>query len=328
MSEPFDASLKLSELPWFQPAVERAFELLQQGRTPHAQLISAPAGYGVAILAAGLQAMYLCQAPSARGACGSCRSCHLLGLGHHPDAYQLARELNDKKVLSEFIRIDQLRELAQSLAMLSQLGGLQVAWINEAERMNTEAANGLLKTLEEPSRDTLLLLSTEQPARLLATVRSRCQRLHWPVVAPIHCRDWLQAKASISPSAAELLLKIAGAPLKALAFASKDRHATLKNLARHLAAAVQDELSADQWLAGFDRKQLADSAADAQSLLALALAEPAAFRDFAGISAFKPAANSRLFMLYDGFTELRKGLHRPLRHELRLELLLAAQRSK
>lgn len=203
-------------LPWQQAAWTALMERRRAGRLPHALLVTGPAGLGKNRFAEQFARALLCQQPTPDGACGHCRACGLLAAGSHPDYLQVGCE-EDSKV----IKIGQIRALTARLAMTSQLSGYRVVIITPAERMNTEAANSLLKTLEEPGSETLLLLVTTQPGLLPATVRSRCQRLAFAAPGHEQARRWLHTQA---PEAdADLLLALAdGAPLAALELAQGD----------------------------------------------------------------------------------------------------------
>ena len=120
----------------------------------------------------------LCTQRGADGrACGACRGCQLRAAGSHPDLVRVTLGLRDDGKLRTEIIIDQIRALSQRLSMSSQFGGAQLALVDPADRMNASAANALLKTLEEPASATVIVLVADDPARLPATIRSRCQRV-------------------------------------------------------------------------------------------------------------------------------------------------------
>lgn len=131
------------------------------GRTQHAHayLLHGPQGIGKRALAERLMALLLCQRPEGLQACGQCKSCLLLAAGSHPDNYVLEPEEADKP-----IKVDQVRDLVSFVVQTAQLGGRKVVLIEPVEAMNVNAANALLKSLEEPSGNTVLLLSAISPA--------------------------------------------------------------------------------------------------------------------------------------------------------------------
>ncbi|MFK3800297.1 MULTISPECIES: DNA polymerase III subunit delta' [unclassified Pseudomonas] len=185
------------------------------GRTQHAHayLLHGPAGIGKRALAERLMHLLLCQQPRGLEACGECKSCLLLAAGSHPDNYVLEPEEADKA-----IKVDQVRDLVSFVVQTAQMGGRKVVLIEPVESMNINAANALLKSLEEPSGDTVLLLVSHQPSRLLPTIKSRCVQQACPLPSEATSVAWL---ASALPDCSEeerveLLTLAAGSPLAAV----------------------------------------------------------------------------------------------------------------
>lgn len=178
----------------------------------HAYLLQGPAGIGKRALAESLMAHLLCSARSGLDACGQCKSCQLLAAGTHPDSFALEPEEADKP-----IKIDQVRELVDFVVQTAQLGGRKVVLLEPAEAMNLNAANALLKSLEEPSGDTVLLLISHQPSRLLPTIRSRCVQQSCPLPGEAQSLSWLaQSLPELNDEErTELLILAAGSPLAA-----------------------------------------------------------------------------------------------------------------
>ena len=187
-------------------------QLASRPQHAHAYLLHGPAGIGKRDLAERLMALLLCQSPSVQGACGQCKACHLLAAGTHPDAFVLEPEEADKA-----IRVDQVRELVSFVVQTAQLGGRKVVLLEPVEAMNINAANALLKSLEEPSGNTVLLLVSHQPSRLLPTVKSRCVQQACPQPSQSASLAWLaQALPEcVEEQRAELLALAAGSPLLA-----------------------------------------------------------------------------------------------------------------
>lgn len=188
-------------------------QLARRERHAHAYLLHGPAGIGKRDLAERLGALLLCGAVRDDAACGACKSCLLLRAGSHPDFFELQPEETDKP-----IRVDQVRELVDFVVQTAQLGGRKLVLLEPAEAMNLNAANALLKSLEEPSGETVLLLVSHQPSRLLPTIRSRCQQLACPQPAPAQAAAWLGERLPGVDEAARrrLLALAAGSPLRAL----------------------------------------------------------------------------------------------------------------
>ncbi|MDV3442552.1 DNA polymerase III subunit delta', partial [Pseudomonas otitidis] len=137
----------------------------------------------------------------------------LLAAGTHPDNYVLEPEEVDKA-----IRVDQVRDLVDFVVQTAQLGGRKVVLLEPAESMNLNAANALLKSLEEPSGDTVLLLISHQPSRLLPTIKSRCVQQACPLPGEAESLAWLARALSDSDAAtrSDLLALAGGSPLTAL----------------------------------------------------------------------------------------------------------------
>lgn len=186
------------------------------GRLAHGLLLSGPAGVGKRDFARAFAESLLCRQPSAdQGACGQCDACLLIRAGTHPDLHLLSPPEDKNQIL-----IDQIRELCRSLVLKSHAGGYKIALVIPADQMNAAAANSLLKTLEEPTANTVLVLITERPARLSATIRSRCQPLRFPTPSVEQGITWLSQHALADPA---LLLRLAdGAPLRALELSQDD----------------------------------------------------------------------------------------------------------
>ncbi len=204
-------------LPW--QTVALAELLATRDALPHALLLAGPAGHGNSAFGLHLARALLCEAPRPGGAaCEACPSCHFSALGQHPDLRLVAPiEEADKDGggrRAEWITIAQIREVIEFVHLTSHRQRAKIVLIDPADRLNAEAANGLLKTLEEPPPGTWLLLVSDRPSRLTATIRSRCRRVQCPVATFEHAVHWLQAEGV---SAAGLVAAQAGgAPLRAV----------------------------------------------------------------------------------------------------------------
>lgn len=208
---------------WAQLNARRA-----SGRLPHALLLHGVEGLGKADFAKRLGQALLCSQSDDSGLpCGMCHACQMFAAGTHPDFQWLEPEEKGKA-----IRVDAVRSLCRHLALKSQFGRHKVAVLVPADRMNIAAANALLKTLEEPSASTMLVLITARPAYLPATIRSRCQSLAFLTPDQETAMAWLQAKGVQD---GETLLGIAqGAPLLAAQLANTDCVAQRQQLLRNL----------------------------------------------------------------------------------------------
>ena len=218
MTLPLDA-----ELPWLRPAQDAFNAALASGRLGHALLVQASPGQGGEWLARWIAARMFCRklrgGPAGADAvvaqpCGECLDCRRVQSGEQPDLLTL-QPIEDSKE----IRVDQVRELAAELALTSHAGGRKVAILCPAERLNRNAANALLKTLEEPAGEALLLLVTGEPWRLPVTVQSRCTRLRPRTPTDDELVAWLQTQRPGSNAIdwRATLAVLGPEPLKALA---------------------------------------------------------------------------------------------------------------
>ena len=197
---------------------------------PHALLFAGAVGLGKRALAQAFIGARLCRQPMATGfACGACQGCRLYTAGTHPDVFVAAPAEDGKAIL-----IDQVRDLIEFLNLKPHSGASKFALIAPAEAMNKNAANALLKALEEPPPSGYLVLVSAQPQALLPTVRSRCQRVEFRTPATAMALAWLAETGGPRPDWALLLKAAAGAPVAARALAEGDalapREAWLKGL--------------------------------------------------------------------------------------------------
>lgn len=197
-------------LPWHRPQWERIERSIRAGRVPHALLLHGAAGNGKAWFAARLAATLLCR--SGEPPCGVCESCRFCAAGSHPDRLDVGVEKDRREIV-----VDQIRDLIHTVGLTARLGGRKVVTINHAERMNRHAANTLLKTLEDPPGATVFLLVSSNHALLLATIRSRCQMIGFPVADRDIALGWLRGRVS-DPDRALALAR--GGPIRAVELAS------------------------------------------------------------------------------------------------------------
>ena len=221
--------------PWnaevFESIRKRAASL------PHALLLHGPKGVGKLQLAERLAQYLLCEAKDEpRRPCGACEGCRWYLGGNHPDFRRIEPEAlspqaeapeaeegaapapatGKKTKPSQEIKVDQVRQLADFLNVVSHRAGRRVALVHPAEEMNANAANALLKGLEEPPGGAMFILVSHRPARLLPTIRSRCVAVPVAIPARDAALAWLQAEGV--KEAERWLAYAGGAPLRALEY--------------------------------------------------------------------------------------------------------------
>jgi DNA polymerase III subunit delta' len=226
-------------------------QLWQAGteRIPHALLLSGPSGTGKRAFAAVLTQSLLCKRPGANYLpCGNCEACHFFGQNAHPDFRLVQPEAEDEnddadgkdKKASEFITINQIRQLRDFIWLTSHQNGRRVAMIYPAEQLNMNAANALLKMLEEPPPQTIFILVANQLSRILPTVRSRCRMIKMPM--PVHDQATAWLTQENCPEPALNLALAGGAPIEALALGQSPE---LQAQRKHFCAALARPENAD-----------------------------------------------------------------------------------
>lgn len=331
--------------PWQQRACQRAGASLDSGRMGHALLITGPAMLGKRLVAERLAQRVLCtQRQSGDEPCGQCRSCKLFQAraqndplevrpdgfpahphGHpgHPDAYFIGYAINPKtgKPRTEII-IEQIRALSEKLSLTPQYDGAQIGIVEPADAMNRSAGNALLKTLEEPQPGRYLWLVTSDPARLPATIRSRCQSMEMHLPPRDEALAWLQAQGHKPDLATEALDAARGHPGLAEAWLGDGGLAVQREVATDLdklaSGSASPAATAQRWVA------------DAQAALRLRFAAEQALREAGsvagGTALTDPLRTRRLAAWFDAANRTRALLRTTVRADLAVaELLLAWQ---
>ncbi len=237
--------MNLDDLPWLKPLLSRLTEQLNGNTLPHALLISGPASIGKNLLVDYLISRLLCA--SENQACGECHQCNLLKAGTHPDYLRIA--LKD----SNQILVDQIRGMFDWVSQTSQQGGQRICVISPADCMNVQAANSLLKSLEEPPEAAVIILVSNFPNRLLPTIRSRCQHIVCRTPDRKQAIEWLRQydQSGIEP---ELLLNIAdGVPMRASVIIDDSYFALRGRIAETLPLALSDRISPIQMAASLSK---------------------------------------------------------------------------
>ncbi len=230
----------------------RVFLQLAQraGSLPHALLLKGPPGIGKRAFAAAVAQGLLCEKPvSALSACGACAACHWFNTENHPDYRilqpEIAEETDDAegpdKKKKRDISVAQVRSLADFINISAHRGGAKAVVIQPAEAMNVNAANALLKSLEEPPPGTYFFLVSDRPHLLPATIRSRCQHVSLPPPTAQEAAAWLKTSGVSQPELA--LAQAGGAPLLAVALDNAEYWAARKLLLDGLSSTTFDALA-------------------------------------------------------------------------------------
>jgi len=299
--------------PWQQRAYDQTVAALDAGRLGHGLLICGPAGLGKRELALRLASHVLCHGADAAA---RARNAQLIAAGTHPDL-QLVSFIPNRtgdKLRTEIV-IEQVREVSQKLALTPQYGVAQVVIIDPADAVNRAACNALLKTLEEPAPGRYLWLLSAEPARLPATIRSRCQRLELKLPPRQEALQWLRSQGFADAAAEEALEAARGHPGLAAAWLRDDGLAVRRQVAADLEQLAAGRLGAVEAA----QRWTGDEHADARLRHAadLVLAQAAS-----GLT--DPARLHKLAAWFDAANRTRDLLRTTVRADLAVaELLLA-----
>ena len=225
----------LELLPWHRVYWEKLSTYLKADRLPHGLVITGVEGIGKTHLAYFLARSLVCETRKNNAEpCGECRSCHLMEVQNHPDFISIEPNKPGNTILVEHIR-----ELIGKLSTTTHYGEHRVVILHKAHRLNSAAANSLLKTLEEPSSGTIIILITQMPSMLPITIMSRCQKLNLSLPDSSLTLDWLR-KQGISENLEALYGMAGGAPFKALTLAKQESVETRNTFYKHLLQLVNN----------------------------------------------------------------------------------------
>ena len=202
-----------NSLPWLVSSCSRLSNYIIQKRIPQALLITGCKGIGKHQLAEHFAQSLMCSSPSSHGVfCGQCKSCRLFGSETHPDFISVQAEDAGK-----VIGISIIRQLITKLSLKPQFENYRVVIINPADYLTNAASNAFLKYLEEPTERTCLVLITDKPSKLPATIISRCQKIVISVPGDHVLIEWLRQQGVTEKT--DLILSLAkNSPLLAKQF--------------------------------------------------------------------------------------------------------------
>jgi DNA polymerase-3 subunit delta' len=321
--------LSADSLPWLAGAQQRLRAAFSAERLPHSLLLLSAPGLGAEQLANWIAGLALCESPGPKP-CGVCASCLLLRADSHPDYYVVRLEEDAQQ-----IKVDQVRGLIESLALKSYRGGFKVGVIEGAEALNANGANAFLKTLEEPTANTMLIMIARPSHRLPATIASRCLRLTLRPPSAEAAVAWLEAAAAPGAHSWEAALDLAGgAPLRALELDSSGLAALDRDMLESLRQLGQDSvdvtLLADRWMKSDPQLRLAWLenwiTRRVHAALGTGVSRQSAEPVRLPAALLKPKIRA-LFELLDAARELRRFASTGMNHQLALEALLLGGRT-
>ncbi|WP_438863164.1 DNA polymerase III subunit delta' [Neptunicella sp.] len=224
--------------PWLTQVYQQLCQRVAKQSLHHGLILQGVEGIGKAQFAQELAAYLLCNNKLSDKPCGECQACLLRKADNHPDLIQVRKEKTQ-------IGVDQIREAIQALSKTAQLSGEKVLIIYQAEDLNQASANALLKTLEEPTSRTTILLVTSQPQRFLPTIISRCEKIKLCAPEQSIALNWLAEQGAQGDVLAMLQL-CGGAPLRALNLLQQDEGLSYSEFNQQLQALQQQQVNSWQ----------------------------------------------------------------------------------
>jgi len=306
-----------AKLPqWFAAAQAEVSAALANHRLAHGLLIHEDPGAGGLELARWI-AMRINCSDAPRAPCGECQNCKWSLADQHPDVTRLSPEED-----SQYIKVEAVRDLIADLTLTAHGKGYKVAILAPADALYHNAANSLLKTLEEPPSRTLIMLVTSQPSRLLPTLRSRCSKLRLSGPSRAEAAKFLTDSRGAGPWEDALAatgagpFELIGADANALAELRADTLRTLKDIG---SGNIQPPAVADKWARG----ELGIRLACVESWITERILESTANRELTHLSGPGASPNiCRLFELSDAVRDMRKLSHTSINKTMAVEALL------
>jgi DNA polymerase-3 subunit delta' len=225
----------INEYPWHQSSWDKIVTARSNNHLPHALLLSGAEGIGKLDFAKKLVTSFLCTAPINNKACQNCQSCKTYHSGANPDFLNI--ELLEGK---QQIGVDQIRKLSEFINYTRSFNAYRVVLLNPVERMNQNSANSLLKSLEEPASNTIIILVATHLSRILPTIKSRCQLITLASPSRKQAITWMKAQSPELSNAEECLSMAHGHPVTALKITEEDQ-SNRQGFAEELLAVCQQQ---------------------------------------------------------------------------------------
>lgn len=328
----YSANLDIEALPWLHPVWQKMLERIKQNRLPHALMLKGVAGLGKRLFADMLAARMLCQ-NNETYACGSCKSCQLVAAGSHSDLLVCAPE-DDSKV----IKVDQVRLLNDFVSQSPHVSSVKVVILDPASALNQNAANALLKNLEEPSGRVVYLILDHLVGNVLPTIRSRCQVIDIRGPSETALFEWINHQLQSSQDSpinedavADVIHLASGAPLALQKLMEDEAHVKQNELITSLGGVLKNKVTpvdaAKVWLTVPVLRLIAwqiawlDNIIRYQLTTELALLKPASAVDMFKFLA-ESVPSEKIFELRQMILEAQLGLNSNLNESLLIEDLL------
>lgn len=239
--------MSLSAIKGQETAIRMLTGAMERGRVATSYLFAGEEGVGKRLTAVNFAKALNCRAPVDRGgrrdACDECPSCRKTEAGSHPDFLLVEPE-------NGIIKVERIRQLEEALAFRPFEGGIKAVVVDDAEKMNSNAANAFLKTLEEPAAGSLIVLVSSRPDWLPSTIRSRCSRVNFRPLSPSECEEVIGAGRKEAAALARLSMGRPGLAVREDLL--KERRRFLDALKRMLAAESKsswaDRRDIERWL--------------------------------------------------------------------------------
>jgi len=221
----------------------------RQGRIPSAYLLAGPEGVGKQCAALEMAKALNCEQPGEAGSCDACRTCRQIQRMVYPDVHRVTPSA------SGAIRIDELRQAFERIGLRPFAGRFQVGILDGADRLTEEAANSLLKTLEEPPTWSRFVLTTTEPSQCLPTIVSRCQVIRFQRLTASIIDAWLREQRQVDPETARVVSRLAQG---SFARASELVEGWADHQARLAQLSARDAQPWLAWESPSDRQELAE----------------------------------------------------------------------
>jgi DNA polymerase-3 subunit delta' len=326
------ANIEIEGLPWLLPVWQKLLDRIRQNRLPHALMLKGVSGLGKRLLADQLAARMLCM-QNEKYACGSCKSCQLVAAGSHSDLLVCAPE-DDSKV----IKVDQVRLLNDFVSQSPHVSAVKVVILDPASALNQNAANALLKNLEEPSGRVIYIILDHLAGNVLPTIRSRCQVVDIRPPSETDLVDWINQHLPASHDSpitedniTDVMQLASGAPLALQQLMAEEAHVKQRELITSLGGVLKNKVTpvdaAKVWLTIPMLKLIAWQIAWLDNIIRYQLtADLSALKPASAVDMFKYLADSipcdHLFELRQLILDAQMGLNSNLNESLLVEDLL------